>query len=567
MNKQQGVLSTLRITRARKPKGRIVLTKPLLAAAVVFTTCHAFGQVFHEGEGTAFGTAYGSLGSVGNDTWQEFRKYNTDPTGSYTSPVTASNVSGNGTQVQFSGNTLGCCGATDGYSYNAMGVFADALATGPASSVITNSLDSDQLYLKGLERPGGPSKLEIRLGFMESPSDFFDNSSASRNGDGSGPGVSDIDMNGGNWNTNGVSMYLQIDNSTTSTWTTSSLAVNYVAGGSTLNQGNRANYASSTAVTYINSGASSTGNVGASSSDGVELSWKMYEDAGTVYMQAKIGNTLFTAPVNISNPGNSDAVGYTGGAFDWQNAKPVIYIGQADFEYPLQPNGTSTKNPSTATLGVLHSGDADTNGLVNIKDVNAMRNSFGGQDKAWSNGDFNQDGLVDNADLAIVQSAFGTNAGVMVPQTPSGPASSPDPGQIRLLIYTDTGEIVLDGGFSAIVSSYEIYSASGSLVSGNWLSLGGFLTFSSTSNDLAQADITGGGMSIDGTQVSLGNIFHSGGTQDIVFTAFDDVGNQVDIGVTYAAVPEPTVVALVAMGGAVLLLGSVRRRCRGIPDK
>ncbi|MEM6750919.1 MAG: trypsin-like serine protease [Planctomycetota bacterium] len=73
-------------------------------------------------------------------------------------------------------------------------------------------------------------------------------------------------------------------------------------------------------------------------------------------------------------------------------------------------------------------GDADTNGVVNLADFDALAQSFGMIDAGWADGDFNSDGVVDLIDFDLLAQNFGASA-----FSPASVAALPEPATAGLL--------------------------------------------------------------------------------------------------------------------------------------
>ena len=154
--------------------------------------------------------------------------------------------------------------------------------------------------------------------------------------------------------------------------------------------------------------------------------------------------------------------------------------------------------------------------------------------------------------------AMGTISAPCLAASGSGlPASlgAPAAGIIDLVVDPFGGHIKLVGGTGASVSSYQIDSAGGALDATKWASLG-LSTLGSTSNSIGEGALTGVGPTLSGTSLDIGAIFRPNGAHDLAFMAFDNAGNEVEGTVTYIAVPEPTVLGILALTG----MGLIARR-------
>jgi len=107
---------------------------------------------------------------------------------------------------------------------------------------------------------------------------------------------------------------------------------------------------------------------------------------------------------------------------------------------------------------------------------------------------------------------------------------------VTLQVATSSGDAQLIFNGSQQISGYEIDSASGQLIPGNWHSLNsqgnsGWSALASTSKVIAEGDLTG--TLTASTKIDLGDIFSVGGTHDLSFKWSDALNNSYTPAVAY----------------------------------
>jgi len=79
-------------------------------------------------------------------------------------------------------------------------------------------------------------------------------------------------------------------------------------------------------------------------------------------------------------------------------------------------------------------GDADANGIINFVDFQTLEQNLGRTGARWSQGDFNEDGMVDTADYALLMKSYSRQqGGGAVPAAWLEGASVPEPGVVGVL--------------------------------------------------------------------------------------------------------------------------------------
>ncbi|MFW5682931.1 MAG: hypothetical protein ACOC1G_07995, partial [Phycisphaeraceae bacterium] len=156
-------------------------------------------------------------------------------------------------------------------------------------------------------------------------------------------------------------------------------------------------------------------------------------------------------------------------------------------------------------------GDTDLDGSVNLRDYIVTANTQG-QQGTWTDGNFDDNSLVDRADLDDLVANFG-------PGTSDDPTASSD--AVELAVNILTGEMTLRG--DATLRALRIASATGSLdpQTGSFLDL-----FSDTlrlGSDAIILGDDGSGVLLQGAQ-TLASLFDLAGQQDLEL-AFGLVGD------------------------------------------
>lgn|GEM_PF-2791071 len=228
---------------------------------------------------------------------------------------------------------------------------------------------------------------------------------------------------------------------------------------------------------------------------------------------------------------------------------------------------SSYENNATDGVGVVDSfkiglaapGDIDFNSQVTPDDIlslaaNGLYNTSSPAN--WREGDFNQDGVFDSADMLMAGATGVFNNGPY--STTEGTTSGTAP--VNILYNEITGNVSFDTKGVADMNGFILKSASNGLLFSNAnLTAGPFVTTSSgtISSSFAQTFANG---------YNLGDVLAAGLAKsfllsDLTFTYSQASGGGVKTG-QLVMVPEPASVAALAMGGVVgtLLLRSLRRR-------
>jgi hypothetical protein len=142
---------------------------------------------------------------------------------------------------------------------------------------------------------------------------------------------------------------------------------------------------------------------------------------------------------------------------------------------------------------------------------------------------------------------------------------------LELIVYTDTGDVQLEGN-NADIASLQITSASGGIVTANWddLNSQGNGNWSDTARKAAgigeydnQFVVTGNSLLLNGI-IDYGDIYNiTTNAEDLVFEYGSVESNQTtvntDVGVVYF-IPEPTTLSLMGLAA----VGLMSRRRRGV---
>ncbi len=104
---------------------------------------------------------------------------------------------------------------------------------------------------------------------------------------------------------------------------------------------------------------------------------------------------------------------------------------------PLFANTPFAAAPNSLTLFATLPGDANLDLLVDDADLSLVLTSFGSVGATWINGDFTGDGLVDDADLSLLLTSFGQSA--VFGQSLSAAQAVPQPTSLVLLLGAVAG--------------------------------------------------------------------------------------------------------------------------------
>ena len=380
------------------------------------------GQI-EVGDGQALYGTFG-LNAADGGAYSIYRKF--QPANSFPDPdiQTIENDAGNPTSMTWSGLHQG--GPNNGDTgFNAPGVY---IGNSPSTSSYADNLVNFGPVIDGESSTGDVSEdtdsndrrdWDVRFAFLEDPQNFVDVRD---------PNSGDFDLWTGNWESDGVMLHFGIganideDLETGDTdWyaypredTTSFTAQSGDSGTAISSQGDR-NGMDFTA-TRISSGEDldvefkARHNAGVAYDDRLEVSWKMELNdpdnadpvrSREVKMSAKVGNIVYEGIFDPGspddavepNPDSDPDVTFTDGWFDWQNATPAMYIGAS--------NGTSAD--ATAVQGIFLPGDFNADGVVDNADLDRLNANLDQTNTTYSRGDLNQDGTTDAADLAALQ--------------------------------------------------------------------------------------------------------------------------------------------------------------------
>ena len=217
----------------------------------------------------------------------------------------------------------------------------------------------------------------------------------------------------------------------------------------------------------------------------------------------------------------------------------VLLAGNKAFAVTYQPNG--------ATVTVVRPGDFEVDGDVDFGDFTYLAANYGQAGKSWVDGDADGNGTVNFTDFTHLAANYGTDY--------DSSAEAPSAGAVELHVDVTTGEMRLVGN-AATLSGYSITSAAGRLVpdgDGDASPFQGYLA--NLAGDVSTASL-GVGVLVDG-ELALDAAYDTAGLMDLSFSyGLDGQGGSVSGDVI--VVPEPTCLALLALGG----LAMIRRKHR-----
>lgn len=221
---------------------------------------------------------------------------------------------------------------------------------------------------------------------------------------------------------------------------------------------------------------------------------------------------------------------------------------------------------SICQASVVQAGDANLDGLVDLKDATTLKANFGQTPSVWGQGDFNTDTIVDLQDWGMLKSNFGLLFG----QPGSG---TPDT-SLTLLIDTSTDQAWLKNttGSPLAFDGYEIWSAGGLLGSSSWHSIAdavltqpldvlstlgaGGLSFgemTATTSLLAEFSLSGQATLPMGVMWYIGTPAPDASLADLAFfySRPGAAGTKYEGGIEI--IPEPATLGLLLIGGLLLL--------------
>ena len=104
---------------------------------------------------------------------------------------------------------------------------------------------------------------------------------------------------------------------------------------------------------------------------------------------------------------------------------------------PSPPSAASPADANSLLVSPKSSGDADSNGKVDLSDLSTVLNNFGSATPAWTSGNFDNQSTIDLTDLSDVLNNFGAinpNANAAPTATGSGSIGVPEPASLALLL-------------------------------------------------------------------------------------------------------------------------------------
>lgn len=243
------------------------------------------------------------------------------------------------------------------------------------------------------------------------------------------------------------------------------------------------------------------------------------------------------APALLDTMSLVSAGGGLDGIFD--HVDGVLHGVNQAFALTYQSNGV--------TVTVVRPGDFEVDGDVDFSDFSHVAANYGQAGKSWGDGDCDGDGTVDFADFTYVSANYGSD------YDSSSPAEAPSAGAAELHVDVVTGEMWLVGD-AATLSGYSITSAANSLVPDGGGTAGPFQLYLSNLPDDITAASVGAGVLIDG-ELALDAACDPSAPMDLAFS-YGIFGQGGSVSGQVIAVPEPTSLALLGLGGLAL----VRRR-------
>ncbi|MGC9259412.1 MAG: PEP-CTERM sorting domain-containing protein [Phycisphaerae bacterium] len=311
-------------------------------------------------------------------------------------------------------------------------------------------------------------------------------------------------------------------------------------------------------------------------------------------------------PSSISNGSNSPTLAWYNGSiyqaanFGDTGGTPTEYTGAYNpataGENALGSYGINTANDTvwavvnngTGNFAVMQriAGDTTGKGSVTTGDLATVYNNVGIVSGAtWSQGDFVGTGNVSTGDLATVYNNVGiTESAISAGTVKAAPrmsvmsspaASAPAVTDVSLTVNRTTGDAILVfNNPNSQFYAWEITSTTGGLMYANLTDVTGFGTGRSAKGadalDGVYSGFANGGYYNPGGTWNLGDIITpadiTSNSLDFQFSEFDPTNNGYAVNfdpatINYTSVPEPATLALVALGGLVMMGGlSIRRR-------
>jgi hypothetical protein len=124
--------------------------------------------------------------------------------------------------------------------------------------------------------------------------------------------------------------------------------------------------------------------------------WESTWVATQAFATGQMHLRLLSAATNVIDVAGNRLAG------TWDNP-----INLADATSGTFPSGNSVAGVDFSFSFTILNGDADQNNVINILDLNIVRNNFSASPATWAQGDFNGNNTVDIADLNAVRNDFG----------------------------------------------------------------------------------------------------------------------------------------------------------------